>query len=566
MNKLNLSKKQSALIITFLALFGVSTIFMFITPFNVKRTYNLTTTTSDGVLISFNVFEPIDGGNNKKAVIMGHGVLGNKELMNSYAIEVAAAGFVAVTLDFRGHGQSTGPIGGGSLLEDIIAIKQYLNLRGDIDINNLGYVGFSMGGIGQSLVNNDLDFKCFIGTATFLYNSSSLRRGNSSNPLNVLMVVGKFDELIEVDEIKIPFAERINRPVEDVNVQKLYGSFKMGNASKIYYDDNSNHLSSYWDTDFVREVKTWVINSFPDVIQTDENFYGNIRLIILVIQIIGGIGFFLSLIKPLSEIIVPKKEKEREMHIIETPDLSIKKFSLKVLAFSLLLGVPGIFIMLIINIPLGLALFGFLVSLFFGQAFAQLLYLWRLGKRQDLSFRSVLGKPFKGDRLESLRHILLGVILASIIIIILHLSIGMNYFSFVPSLTKVLWIPVYMVLFFFTFMIFGLVYQYTLQPKFDNSNKSIAKVTLLTYMFMMIYTFVYVLVLSLIIRSFFYFGFLIPIASVVFLLATLIWTVSYRSSGNIIAGSIVSCVFISLLIGTAASLQNMIEFIFNFIN
>ncbi len=566
MNKLNLSKKQSALIMTFLALFGVSTIFMFITPFNVKRTYNLTTTTSDGVLISFNVFEPIDGGNNKKAVIMGHGVLGNKELMNSYAIEVAAAGFVAVTLDFRGHGQSTGPIGGGSLLEDIIAIKQYLNSRGDIDINNLGYVGFSMGGIGQSLVNNDLDFKCFLGTATFLYNSSSLRRGNSSNPLNVLMVVGKFDELIEVDEIKIPFAERINRPVEDVNVQKLYGSFEMGNASKIYYDDNSNHLSSYWDTDFVREVKTWVINSFPDVIQTDENFYGNIRLIILVIQIIGGIGFFLSLIKPLSEIIVPKKEEEREMHIIETPDLSIKKFSLKILAFSLLLGFPGIFIMLIINIPLGLALFGFLVSLFFGQAFAQLLYLWRLGKRQDLSFRSVLGKPFKGDRLESLRHILLGVILASIIIIILHLSIGMNYFSFVPSLTKVLWIPVYMVLFFFTFMIFGLVYQYTLQPKFNNSNKSIAKVTLLTYMFMMIYTFVYVLVLSLIIRSFFYFGFLIPIASVVFLLATLIWTVSYRSSGNIIAGSIASCVFISLLIGTAASLQNMIEFIFNFIN
>jgi len=566
MNKFNFTKKRVLLISIFLGIFVIGTIFMFITPFSVKRTYNLTTTTSDGVTISFNVFEPVSGGNNKKAVIMGHGVLSNKETMNSYAIEVAAAGFVAITLDFRGHGQSTGPVSGGSLLNDIIAIKQYLNSRGDIDINNLGYVGFSMGGIGQALVNTDLDFKCFIGTATFLSNSSSLRRGNSTNPLNILMVVGKFDELIELDEIKVPFAERINKPVEDVNVHKLYGSFEMGNASKIYYDDNTNHFISYWDTDFLREVKTWVINSFPDVIQTDENFYGHIRLIILVIQIIGGIGFFLSVIKPLSELIVPKKEEERDIHIIQTPDVTIKEFSLKTLAFSLVLGFPGIFIMLIINIPLGLALFGFLISLFFGQAFAQFLYVWRVGKRQNLSFGSVLGKPFKGNRNESLRHILLGIILATILVFILHFSIGMNYFSFVPSITKILWIPVYMLLFFFTFMIFGLVYQYTLQPKFDNSNRSIVKVTLLTYMLIMIYTFTYVLVLSLIIRSFFYFGFLIPIAAVVFLLATLTWTVTYRSSGNIIAGSIISCVYLSLLIGTAASLENMIEFIFNFIS
>ncbi|MFX0058122.1 MAG: alpha/beta hydrolase, partial [Candidatus Heimdallarchaeota archaeon] len=178
MSRINLTKKTIALTCIFFSIFIIGTVFIFITPFNVKSTYGLTAITDDDVRISFDVFEPRNDGNNKKAVIIGHGVMGNKELMKGYAIELAAAGFIAIPFDFRGHGLSTGGRGTGDLVDDIIAIKEYLNSRGDVDINNLGYIGLSMGGVGQELIDIDTDFKCFIGTATWL--SSELRKGNST--------------------------------------------------------------------------------------------------------------------------------------------------------------------------------------------------------------------------------------------------------------------------------------------------------------------------------------------------------------------------------------------------
>ncbi|MFX0147646.1 MAG: alpha/beta hydrolase, partial [Candidatus Hodarchaeota archaeon] len=199
MFQLKLSKKKITLICSFLGIFIVGTVFIFITPFSVKATYGLTTTTDDGVTISFNVFEPQGGGPNKPAFIIGHGVMANKEILKGYAIELAATGFIAIPFDFRGHGQSSSG-NAASMFKDIVAIKEYLNSRGDVNMSSLGYIGYSMGGLGQSLINNDTSFTCFIGIGTGLYNSTNLRLGNSTNPLNILMIQAIFDEAIELHE------------------------------------------------------------------------------------------------------------------------------------------------------------------------------------------------------------------------------------------------------------------------------------------------------------------------------------------------------------------------------
>ena len=162
MNKYNLTKKRLIIIFVFLGIFIIGTIFMFITPFSVKSTYGLSVTTDDDVVISFNVFEPQNGGLNKPAFIIGHGSMVNKEMVKGYAIELAAAGFVAVPFDFRGHGQSSDG-DRDSMYKDVIAIRTYLNSRGDIDMNSLGYIGYSMGGLGQAVIQNDTSFICFIG-------------------------------------------------------------------------------------------------------------------------------------------------------------------------------------------------------------------------------------------------------------------------------------------------------------------------------------------------------------------------------------------------------------------
>ncbi|MHA1884780.1 MAG: hypothetical protein ACW96S_07005, partial [Promethearchaeota archaeon] len=131
MNNIDLTRKRIFLLCLFLAIFVIGTVLIFITPLGIKSTYGQTVKTSDEETIAFNVFEPKRGGVGKTAIILGHGVMSNKEMLKGFAIELAAAGFVAIPFDFRGHGQSSGTLERGSLNNDVEAIKSYLMSRSD---------------------------------------------------------------------------------------------------------------------------------------------------------------------------------------------------------------------------------------------------------------------------------------------------------------------------------------------------------------------------------------------------------------------------------------------------
>ncbi|MHA1241050.1 MAG: alpha/beta hydrolase [Promethearchaeota archaeon] len=560
MTKLNLTKKRVALICIFLAIFTIGTVFIFITPLSVKSTYGLSTQTSDGVTISFNVFEPTSGGSNKPAIIIGHGSMVNKEMVKGYALELAAVGFVAVPFDFRGHGQST-MVEPDNKTNDIIAIKEYLNTRGDIDMNSLGYIGYSMGGLGQELIHNDLSFKCFIGIGTWLY--PTLRAGDSTNPLNVLMIQALFDEAVELQILKISLATRLSIPVSSVDSNKLYGSFQEGNASMIYLDDNSNHLTLAWDEDFIREARDWAINSFDlDVI--DETFYVNIRGLILLFQMFGGIGFFFLTLEPLSKLVLTPKsdrEKEIECYKIETPDMSVVSISIKTILYSIVLGILGVLIFFPVLLILPLAVAGFVVTLLFGLAFGLIVFLWRIGKKSDLNtLKTILSRPFKG-RNTLLRQIILGISLGAILFLIVYLSIGLNYLGLVPSITKFWTMPIYFAINFFVILILNMVTQVIIQNKFSDSIKDTMKVLFLGAIFPLLYYVVYLLLVSVLMRSLFYFGTFIPISILMFTLTSGVSVITYRKTGNIITGAIVNAILLTFLIVTMSTPQSGLSFI-----
>jgi len=561
MTTLTLSKKRVALICIFLAIFTIGTVFIFITPLSVKSTYGLSTQTSDGVTISFNIFEPSSGGLNKPAIIIGHGSMVNKEMVKGYALELAAAGFVAVPFDFRGHGQST-MVEPDNKTKDIIAIKEYLNTeRSDIDMNSLGYIGYSMGGLGQQLIHQDPAFKCFIGIGTWLY--PTLRNGNSTNPLNVLMIQAVFDEAVELPELKISLATRVSIPVSSVDSNKLYGSFQEGNASMIYLDDNSNHLTLAWDEDFIREARDWAINSFDlDVI--DETFYVNIRGLILLFQVIGGIGFFFLILEPLSKLVLtPKSDREKEIQYykIETPDMSVMSISIKTILYSIVLGIFGVLIFFPVLLILPLAVAGFVVTLLFGLAFGLIVFLWRIGKKSDLiTLKTILSRPFKG-RNTLLRQIILGVSLGAILFLIVYLSIGLNYLGLVPSITKLWTIPIYFAISFFVILILSMVTQVIIQNKFSDSIKDTVKVLFLGASFPLLYYIVYLLLVSVLMRSLFYFGTFIPISILMFTLTSGVSIISYRKTGNIITGAIINAALLTFLIVTMSTPQSGLSFI-----
>jgi pimeloyl-ACP methyl ester carboxylesterase len=564
MNRFNLSKKRSILIIVFLSIYVIGTIFIFAVPFSVKSTYGLSTKTEDGVTIAFNVFEPKAGGINKPAFIIGHGVMVNKEMLKDYALELAAAGFIAVPFDFRGHGQSSSG-GTDNMTKDIIAIREYLRSRGDVDMNSLGYLGYSMGGLGQNLVEVDTSFKCFIGVGTSLY--SNLRNGTIANPLDVLMIQAIFDEAIQLQTLKVSLSVRTGLPLSSIYANKMYGCFTQGNASKIYLDDDSNHLKVAWDYDFIRQARDWAINSF-NINVIDNNFYVNIRGIILLIQVIGGIGFFFLIIDPLSKLILfwrdNQKEKRVEYFEITTEGVSKSSIIIKSILYSLILAPIGILIFFPILLVLPLAVAAFVMALLFGQIFGIVILLWRISKRVDYKFRDMFRNIFK-DKKKLSRHAILGAILSVILYLIVYSSIGLNYLGLVPSLEKVWTMPIFFVMSMVVLLIQNILVQAIIQRKYSNSLRDILKVIFLGFLFPFVYFFVYLLVLGIITGSFFYFGTFIPISIVMFLLTSAVCVISYQKTGNILVGAIIGSILLTFLIVTMSPPQSGLSFLARFL-
>ncbi|MFX1585970.1 MAG: alpha/beta fold hydrolase, partial [Promethearchaeota archaeon] len=564
MNLKNLKiNKKTLLIIVFLALFVIGTIFIFITPLSVKASYNLSVETTDGVIISFNVFEPRKSAEpNKKAVIIGHGFMANKEMMKGYALELATAGFVAIPFDFRGHGQSTGSLERGNLINDVEAIIDYLNSRTDIDINNLAYIGYSMGGgPGNLIVNQSTDFKAFIGVGTGLGN---IRKGNSTDPLNVLMIKAKFDEVQDLDDLKAAVAQRTGLDASLIDANQLYGSFETGNATKIYLDDNSNHLAVAWDTDFTRQARDWIINTFPDTNTPDENFYGNIRLFILVIQVIGGIGLFIMLIEPISKLMKFNNKDTEEKLKIEIREVSANKIAIKSLIYSIPLGILGVFIIIWIFIPIPLAIVGFVLTLLFGQIFGILILLWRLGKKNNISLLKMLKTPFESPISNIGKSILYGFILITLLYLVLYSSIGLNYVGMIPSISKAWIVAIYFVITFLLFLVFGILFQFVIQSKIQNTKKGTLKAILIQFGVLLIYIAVYLLLISALMGNLFFFGVMIPIAIPLNLLIAGVSVYTYKKTGNIIAGTLIAAVLFVMIVCTFAPYQGFLGLLTTF--
>ncbi len=542
--------KKIALICLLFSLFIIGTILIFTIPVSVKATYGQTVTTDDGVIIYFNVYEPVHGDNVKDAIIIGHGGSANKEFMKGYAIEMAAAGFVAVTLDFRGHGQSTGEIDFALLINDVRAIKdEYLAQRGDINMSNLGYLGYSMGGYpGNEIVKADDDFKLLI----LVGSSLTIKKNDIANrSLNILMIQARFDEGHPLEGSKAEMGAWLGMNAEDIQVNKLYGEYN-ANASKIYLDDNSDHLTLAWDTDFSREARNWVINTFADVVAPDENFYGHIRYIILLVQTIGGLGFFFLIIKQLTKLII--KPREEETIKIEAPNETTRSLPMKILIYGLLFGLPGMFIMFWVLFVLPLVTAGLFTMLFFGQVLGTLILLYRIAKKSNSSLKTYLMKPFKIPRKLLFKNIILGLLLGGILYLILNLTFGLNYIGMIPSIIKIPWILVYFALILLAQIIISICLQLIYQAKLQNKPKGLLKTGLFGFLNHVLFLYTYIIGFGIVTNNFFTLIFLI-IATPVALLTNFILVYAYKNSGNIIAGAIIAAFIITCILCTLSPLS-----------
>ncbi|MHA1336520.1 MAG: alpha/beta hydrolase, partial [Promethearchaeota archaeon] len=534
-------------------LYILGSILIFTTPSGIKISYNLKTQTKDGETISFNVFEPKNGEDKKKVIIIGHGIIVNKEMMKSYAIELANAGFLAITLDFRGHGQSSGFLDTELLANDVRAVKAYIEKRNDIDKNNFGYIGYSMGGDpGQEVVREYKDFKCFIGVGTPL---SLVKEDRINRTLNVLMIIAKYDEGTRQHDLKEQFGKLLGIDCDEIRYNRLYGSFKEGNAAKAVIDDNSDHITTAWDADFVREARDWIINTFYDYKIVNEDFYVNIRGIILLLQLIGGFGLFFSLIPIISKLIIKGNKENENFFEIQDDTLNSSQLFSKLLIFSLIFAIPGVLILFpIIFLPLTLP--GALLAFIFGQVFSLLIYLKKTFNKKEQRLIDVLKEPFKFEKFLIFRHILIGIIFSAFLYVILWSSIGINYLGITPSVYKIPWSIIYFIIVLFMFHIYGII-QVILQKSLKNRFKTI----FISFSLLIIYLSIYSAILIIIIQNF-YLIMVLLIAAPILFLAVINSVIFYDSTKNIISGTIVNAFFIVFIIVTLSPFMDIISFIF----
>jgi dienelactone hydrolase len=259
--------------------------------------------TAESVLIHSTLQVPLAASstNQMPGVVVIHGVIQSKEWLMAFGIELARRGFVVLTIDATGHGDSGPSIVAGGDRGGIAALAF---LEGLPYVSTIGMVGHSMGaGIAIQAVNRSsvaVDALVLVGGGT------GGTWANASYPKNLLIATGWFDELASIPAMANSVAATFNTTAP-VTIGQLYGSFTNGTARR-FIAPPTNHLFETIDPTIVSETVDWLRNSLKG--PTPDPYWLPKENLIYLAHIGGGLvacmGIILSLF-PLMAILVTVK-------------------------------------------------------------------------------------------------------------------------------------------------------------------------------------------------------------------------------------------------------------------
>ncbi|MFX1563344.1 MAG: dienelactone hydrolase family protein [Promethearchaeota archaeon] len=440
---------------------GISTAWCAQNNFGTVQATEITLTTAEGVAISSILQKPHAATSSTPlpGVVVIHGIIQSKEWVMAFGIELARRGFVVLTIDAVGHGNS-GPSAGTGTDDGGIAALEYLNSLSYV--STLGMVGHSMGaGIAIQAINDtsiQVDSLVLVGGG----GSNITNWANASYPQNVLFVVGLYDELFSVPELLADLAGSFNTTGPVIPGQ-LYGNFAMGTARKIILPP-TNHLFETIDAGCISSTTEWLMNSLkggPDAYWIPSQF------LLYPLWIAGGVlsclGAVLSIFALFTIII--KFSIFREIQ--HTPNSPYFAGPIRYLGLGLvygMLGLGSILAMLAVYLPISYPqIFGLqiILGLFAGGivAFLLIIGIKLLLNRKEKTltwndFGGFNGKE-KTDYRTMLKRICIGFLLGFIGIAWLYLwtlpvdiFLALDFRVFLPFLKilsplRVLFVPLY---------------------------------------------------------------------------------------------------------------------------
>lgn len=424
--------------------------------FGFTHTSEVTLITAEGVPIAgiLQVPQAASPSSPLPGVIVIHGVMGAKEWMMGFGHELSRRGFVVLTIDAVGHGNSGASLGSGTDLGGIVALEFLDSLP---YVSTIGMVGHSMGsGIARQAINRSsiqVDSLVIVGSRAW---------GNTTYPHNMLVVTGLYDELYDIPAFLNTLASFFNTSAPVVPGQ-LYGDFSAGTARKVIIP-LSNHLFEIVDPYTISESLDWLMNSLKG---SPDAYWIPYQNLVYPFWILGGliacIGAMLSVLALFTILI--KLRPFQQIQCI--PNSTYSANTLVYLGFGLLYGFIGLgtlFILLLVDLPIyfpqGMGL-SIALGLFTGGLVTLLVLL---GIKYSQSKKTVNPPTwndyggFNGDSRTLLKTMGLGFLLGLIGITWLYLWVlpvdlllALDFRAFLPFLKalsplRALYVPIYFLL------------------------------------------------------------------------------------------------------------------------
>ncbi len=555
-----ISKKiQYCLLILFIGLTLAGILVLNFYPAQISRSTHQAVTTN-GEIISFNLYQPKNVNEPTPVVVIGHGIIVNKEMMTNFAIELAANGFIVASIDWSGHGQSTGPL--ANLTRDLDAvIAQIPLLQLYANMSALALLGYSMGGwptYAEAVTNPNV--KAWVGVG-------SIADGNlatNTTPRNVLMVIGRFDEGFAPEYAKIPMVNLTgSASVDYIQFEHLYGNISLGTARRIHVVQWCDHLITPWHRDVVTTATNWILDSFEKPVPPSYAF--DLRNIFAWIGFLGIVGLTFTAASILADIFHIRKNIASEK--VENPNPELMKTQ-SLLSFIgkyylitfLLLPTLILFVPLLLFTPLP---FTAALMMFIGCFGVNLLiYCWRLAKRSKLSLKTIL----RSNLTQKIPIWIYSLILTVIFFLGYYLTIGLNYLGIIPSITRLPYLILYPLLLFVIIFFSGIFVQKFATPfleaKFKFKNPLVSYLSISLVIFLMVDSwFVILILVPCIILGNYFIAMVLILMIPIFLFMIFFSVYMEKLTGSIIPGALFHAIMIGFVVVTLSPYEYFLDFI-----
>lgn len=281
---------------------------------------NVTFENKNGLMVRGKLFQPevASAQNPAPGVVYLHGYQNNRETSDPYAIELARRGFVVITLDALGRGNSDNQFSvsepGYDPTYGAETAFTFLQNLPFVDPQRCGLSGHSLGGEWSYLAAMQNPEVKAIGFSGFAYREDA----TTALPPNMLMIFGKYDEYrqrmtgtrdFEAEWMRSPQTQAAFGFI-DPAFETTYGDFTDGTARRVHMT-RTTHVGESFDRGAIAEAVTWFSQSLnPDVpltIPADQQIW-RVKEVGSLVAMLAGLfsiipaGILLLGIHPFSEL------------------------------------------------------------------------------------------------------------------------------------------------------------------------------------------------------------------------------------------------------------------------